>query len=90
MALNEQLRMQTRISQTNKQKGKVKLYPSMFLNTKSKRTTIPAKIELPTTEQTTGSTISASKKFIFKGVIRQYNDTSLDTLAIHSMTREYV
>ena len=67
MALNEQLRMQTRISQTNKQKGKVKLYPSMFLNTKSKRTTIPAKIELPATERTTGSTISVSKKLIFKG-----------------------
>lgn len=67
MTLNEQLRMQTRISQTNKQKGKVKLYPSMFLNTKSKRTTIPAKVELPATEQATGSTISASEKFIFKG-----------------------
>lgn len=65
MTLNEQLRMQTRISQTNEQKGKVKLYPSMCLNTKSKRTTIPAKIELPATEQTTGSTISASEKFIF-------------------------
>lgn len=39
----------------------------MFLNTKSKRTTIPAKIELPATERTTGSTISASEKFIFKG-----------------------
>ena len=67
MTINEQLRMQTRISKTNKQKGKVKLYPSMFLNTKSKRTTIPAKIELPATERTTGSTISASEKFIFKG-----------------------
>ena len=67
MTLNEQLRMQTRISQTNKQKGKVKLYPSMRLNTKTKRTTIPAKIELPATERTTGSTISVSKKLIFKG-----------------------
>lgn len=67
MTLNEQLRMQTRISKTNKQKGKVKLYPSMFLNTKSKRTTIPAKIELPATEHMTDSTISASEKFIFKG-----------------------
>ena len=67
MTLNEQLRMQTRISKNNKQKGKVKLYPSMFLNTKSRRTTIPAKIELPATERTTGSTISASEKFIFKG-----------------------
>ena len=67
MTINEQLRMQTRISQNNKQKGKVKLYPSMFLNTKSKRTTIPAKIELPATERTTGSTISVSKKLIFKG-----------------------
>ena len=67
MTLNEQLRMQTRISQTNEQKGKVKLYPSMCLNTKSKRTTIPAKIELPATERTTGSTISVSKKLIFKG-----------------------
>lgn len=67
MTLNEQLRMQTRISQNNKQKGKVKLYPSMFLNTKSKRTTIPAKIELPATAHMTDSTISASEKFIFKG-----------------------
>lgn len=67
ITINEQLRMQTRISQTNNQKGKVKPYHSMFLNTKNKRTTIPAKIELPTTAQTTDSTISASKKFIFKG-----------------------
>ena len=67
MTINEQLRMQTRISQTNKQKGKVKLYLSMFLNTKYKRTTIPAKTEQPATERTTGSTISVSKKLIFKG-----------------------
>ena len=90
MTLNEQLRMQTRISKTNKQKGKVKPYPSMFLNTKNKRTTIPAKIELPATEQMTDSTISASKKVHLQGGIRQYNNTSLDTLAIRSMTREYV
>ena len=62
----------------------------MFLNTKSRRTTIPAKIELPATAQTTDSTISASKKVHLQGGIRQYNDTSLDTLAIRSMTREYV
>ena len=67
MTINEQLRMQTRISQTNKQKGKVKLYLSMFLNTKYKRTTIPAKTEQPAAERTAGSTISASEKFIFKG-----------------------
>lgn len=72
MTLNEQLRMQTRISQTNKQKGKVRLYLPMFLNTKSKRTTIPAKIELPATAQTTGSTISASEKVHLQG-----GDTSL-------------
>lgn len=62
----------------------------MFLNTKNKRTTIPAKIELPATAQTTDSTISASKKVHLQGGIRQYNDTSLDTLATRSMTREYV
>ena len=43
MTLNEQLRMQTRIYQTNKQKGKVKLYPSNVSKYKEQTNYYPCK-----------------------------------------------